>query len=911
MADITKTVDIIFGGKSEIGQMISEVEREFKVLERSVMNVATPLAAAGESILKLDAALAAMVVGGLAMSVRAAGEFGGKFGEITTLISATGAPIDAFRTSIIDYSTQSVKSIDQINQAIYSSISASVDYKDSLDFVKEAEKLSVAGRADLGATTVALISTLNAYGESTAQAGKYSDIMFTTVRLGQTTMEALSTQLAKVTGLAANAGVPFETLSAAIAALTVSGLPTEQALTGIKAALTNIIKPTSEAEEMAQKLGLQFNASAMQTKGFEGVLWDAWKATGGNTEQMAKLFGSVEALNAVLILASDKTGKFQYALGEMQKTSGATEAAYKKVADSFENVNQRLANTLNATLIVIGDQLLPQYGQIANSISAMFAGIKIGVDEGSFAPLFKYLDETGKSLAEWFSDLAKAFPEAFRNLDFSGLVNSLQNFGDAIAELFSVDVSDPKALADALQFVVNSLESLINVTTGIGSALSPLLGFAQSAVEGFNSLDASTKTLMGNLMGLSIAFKAFGPTAAMIMYALGSDTDDATRVIRIAFTSIENGMNALKVAGLALALAIATAMQGVAEAMDYIPFYDASEGIQRTSERVSILSALLDGAQTDLAVSSEKVRDAFSGADVEANKFKTTVETTPRKVDTTAMFIPKIDELASEETRWKIYEAFLNKDKNKLILYTSIAEMEAQAARRKLQEIIPEKQIVDVEVVADDDSVEITRDVIMKTFPDGQLLITNIGTKAREDMLSETKKKIDEAVPAQKQMEIQATIDVAKIKAAAEIVQSSIEWKAKLDIADVEANAKIIEAAFKSIDNTITSAGTTLTGMLGTWAQVMSAQMGGTSFIEQQIREENARRDRALDMQEKLTIAEVDNIKARTDAIKRGDAMIQIDGAGLQPHLEAFMFEILAAIQVRANAEGQKFLVGV
>jgi hypothetical protein len=39
--------------------------------------------------------------------------------------------------------------------------------------------------------------------------------------------------------------------------------------------------------------------------------------------------------------------------------------------------------------------------------------------------------------------------------------------------------------------------------------------------------------------------------------------------------------------------------------------------------------------------------------------------------------------------------------------------------------------------------------------------------------------------------------------------------------------------------------------------------------------------------------------------------LIQIDGTGLQPHLEAFMFEILSAIQVRATAEGQKFLVGL
>jgi hypothetical protein len=39
--------------------------------------------------------------------------------------------------------------------------------------------------------------------------------------------------------------------------------------------------------------------------------------------------------------------------------------------------------------------------------------------------------------------------------------------------------------------------------------------------------------------------------------------------------------------------------------------------------------------------------------------------------------------------------------------------------------------------------------------------------------------------------------------------------------------------------------------------------------------------------------------------------MISIDGTGLQPHLEAFMWEILGAIQVRANAEGSEFLLGI
>jgi len=48
-----------------------------------------------------------------------------------------------------------------------------------------------------------------------------------------------------------------------------------------------------------------------------------------------------------------------------------------------------------------------------------------------------------------------------------------------------------------------------------------------------------------------------------------------------------------------------------------------------------------------------------------------------------------------------------------------------------------------------------------------------------------------------------------------------------------------------------------------------------------------------------------------TKALASGDAIIKIDGAGLQPHLEAFMWEILKAVQVRANRDGLAFLLGV
>ena len=60
-----------------------------------------------------------------------------------------------------------------------------------------------------------------------------------------------------------------------------------------------------------------------------------------------------------------------------------------------------------------------------------------------------------------------------------------------------------------------------------------------------------------------------------------------------------------------------------------------------------------------------------------------------------------------------------------------------------------------------------------------------------------------------------------------------------------------------------------------------------------------------------LPEAQIEAIRAQTDSLIKGDALIKVDGAGLEPHLEAFMWEILKSIQVRVNDQGLALLLGV
>jgi hypothetical protein len=139
----------------------------------------------------------------------------------------------------------------------------------------------------------------------------------------------------------------------------------------------------------------------------------------------------------------------------------------------------------------------------------------------------------------------------------------------------------------------------------------------------------------------------------------------------------------------------------------------------------------------------------------------------------------------------------------------------------------------------------------------------------------------------------------------------NIEAVVTIKTAQLEADTKRVIAAFESIDNTVNSTSDLLGDLFGLLANYDNLSFSAIRLIEDQIEAENERRQQALDLQKKLVEAQIEQIKAQTRNLEKGDPIIKIDGAGLQPHLEAFMFEILRTIQVRVNQDGLAMLLGV
>ena len=307
-----------------------------------------------------------MLVGGagvaaLGFAAASANKYGRAVAEVSSIADAAQFPMERIRAITSEMSTLYEGDLTLQSKALYQSISAgATSAADATALMHASNKLAIAGVSNVEEAINGLTNTINAYGIGYEKATDVSDAFFTAVRVGKTTIPELSRFMGFVTPVASAAGVGVDHLSAAIAALTAQGIRTRSAVTAMKGALSNVIKPSVEATKAASELGIEFNVAALKAKGFPAFLEDIRQKTGGDTEQMARLFGSVEALNAVLALTSDSGGrKFKDALDAMTNKAGATDTAYKKMAGTTAFMSDLFKSNLAVAVTKVGEAVEP------------------------------------------------------------------------------------------------------------------------------------------------------------------------------------------------------------------------------------------------------------------------------------------------------------------------------------------------------------------------------------------------------------------------------------------------------------------------------------------------------------------------------------------------------------------------
>ena len=332
------------------------VKRSLDEISRSGNKAQSSVAQLGRNITRFLGAAA--VFQGLKRLTLAAAAFEKQMAEINTLLQ------DQNNFQRLEKNLRAVNKEfggDRAKQAkaLYDIISAGTsDAAAATRILTAANKLAIGGVTDVATAADGLTSVLNAYGESVGTAEDVSDAFFVAVKAGKTTVDQLANSIGLVAPLASEAGVSLEELLAATAALTKGGIDTSIAMRGLRQIMANLVKPTSEAAAEAKRIGLEFDATAIQTKGLAGFLQDLIEKTGGSTDSLSLLFGNVESLVPILSLAKENGEEFNVILDSMAGKAGATEEAFQKLNATFDQQTSQLLAKINDEFLTLGNGMI-------------------------------------------------------------------------------------------------------------------------------------------------------------------------------------------------------------------------------------------------------------------------------------------------------------------------------------------------------------------------------------------------------------------------------------------------------------------------------------------------------------------------------------------------------------------------
>lgn len=273
---------------------------------------------------------------------------------------------------LIDASNDAHTAATELASATYDAISAGVAPEDAAYWAERAAMAGKAGRSDASTVINGASSIYNAWGaKASGGLDHILDSMITAQNLGKTTVGELSSQIGQVSGLAPQLSLSMEEVLSSVAALTAGGLSTSSAITGLRGVLSAVIKPTSEAAEMAKELGIDFSAAGLKAKGFTGFLAEIASVTEGDSEKLGKLFGSVEGLNAVMMLGTTAADKYHSILAEMTSASGTLDAAFETRVSSRSAQLEGAINRLKNTGVELAQNLYPAVDAVTNAIGGV------------------------------------------------------------------------------------------------------------------------------------------------------------------------------------------------------------------------------------------------------------------------------------------------------------------------------------------------------------------------------------------------------------------------------------------------------------------------------------------------------------------------------------------------------------
>lgn len=435
--EVTFKLNLKIDGKNVIRQLTVDMDE----LQNAIGEVKTKTAQVTDSFIRFNQTteLIQNVSGAISQASSTLGtlteesrSFGGAMAAANTMAGKNGEEFANLKDRVSELGETIPVARNELANGLYQVISNGVPENNWISYLEKSAKASVGGIADLGETVKVTSTIIKNYELDWEDAGAIQDKIQLTAKNGVTSFGQLAQALPRVTSNAATLGVSIDELMATFSTLTGVSGNTAEVSTQLAAIFTALVKPSSEASEMAQQMGIQFDAAAIKAAGGLSQFLTSldksvkqYAKSSGMLEQevYGKLFGSAESLRAITPLTNQLADKFRENVASMQNSAGTIDEAFGTMASTGSSTLQMLNNKL---------------GEYTDIIQSSIGNV------GPYLNCITQISLLGSSM----STLARSFYAVATSAKVSAAAVSLYN--KAIAIALGVSTAPLAAMAAAL-----------------------------------------------------------------------------------------------------------------------------------------------------------------------------------------------------------------------------------------------------------------------------------------------------------------------------------------------------------------------------------------------------------------------------------------------------------------------------
>ncbi len=351
-------------------------QERLKNLNQQQEKIKQNISATKTQILGTVGAYTAVAAAIYAGPVQAAQKYETALAKVNTIADTTQVPLEKISQEVMALSNKTGVAANALAEDVYNAISAGQKTGDAVNFVSTSTKLAKAGFAETSQTLDVLTTILNAYGKSADEVGHVSDVLIQIQNKGKTSVGELSSVMGKIIPTANSYNVSLEQLGATYAIMTAGGIKTADTTTYANSMLNELGKSGSTADKILRKVAgggfsdLMANGSSLAE--VLNILQTEAQKSGKTIKDM---FGSAEAGTAAVKILEAGVDGFNASVEGMLNSKDATDKAFAIMSDTTESKMAKAKNSINNLQIVLGQNLLPIIGNVADKVAGVVTKI--------------------------------------------------------------------------------------------------------------------------------------------------------------------------------------------------------------------------------------------------------------------------------------------------------------------------------------------------------------------------------------------------------------------------------------------------------------------------------------------------------------------------------------------------------